>query len=675
MLSRKTKLALAMGMLLCFTITALGCSAPGQAPAQSGSRWGVMVDNGVHWLRTPEGKPFYSKGVNTINGGKRDARRQANQAFYWGRYFASLQQWRAHTRARLIDWGFNTRGAWSDISPEFELPLMVELDLGRLSGILWDDPFDPKKPAVTLQHALTLTAVYRKDPRLIGYFTDNEVGWWNAPLFRWYLRKGWENHTKRRLWRVLYKQYQGRWDLLLEDWIPQGSLASFAQLKRAGAELKLRPGSHGIGVVNRFTFLCARRYYELVNQAIRQAHPGALILGDRLPLYYHQDAVRAMADQVDVISTNYNVDTADGWVAPYYFEGLQRLADKPVLVSEFFFAADENRSGNRNVGHLMSVATQAERARGAANAICHFARFPNVVGAHWFQYADEPTGGRDDGEDYNMGLVDIANRPYEGVTEVFRSLNGQLDQVHRLGVARPLDKARIARAHRLIDIGDNSMTDWDKASTRIAGFATPKPHVPFADVHLAWRAQGLYVAILGSNYMELDLLSFDRRFPLAETFQLHVIVEDEEHGHHHYAIHLIPKPSPRHSRGVDKRADVEPRIYRYVDRRPVQRMPSKAHVQALDKPLPHIALESFLPAQWLGFNRLEPGQALRLNVGLVKFYRELTMSFSDRGEPEPMADSHAFRTFVLQDSKARHAYPTRSALIDSACHLGQLHEI
>ena len=60
--------------------------------------------------------------------------------------------------------------------------------------------------------------------------------------------------------------------------------------------------------------------------------------------------------------SNYNVDSADGWIADYFFDGLRKLSGgKPVLISEWFFAARENRTGNRNNGHLMTVATQ-ERA-------------------------------------------------------------------------------------------------------------------------------------------------------------------------------------------------------------------------------------------------------------------------------------------------------------------------
>ena len=179
--------------------------------------------------------------------------------------------------------------------------------------------------------------------------------------------------------------------------------------------------------MRRWTGIIAEHYYRLVHDALREADPDALILGDRLPIYYDPVAVRAMVPYVDVISTNYNVDSADGWIARYFFDGLRQLAPRtPVLISEWFFAAHENRSGNRNNGHLMTVPTQAERTRGAIAAAQRFAREPQIVGIHWFQYYDHPTGGRTDGEDYNFGLVDIDDRPYEGLVEAFSRVNPSL---------------------------------------------------------------------------------------------------------------------------------------------------------------------------------------------------------------------------------------------------------
>lgn len=61
----------------------------------------------------------------------------------------------------------------------------------------------------------------------------------------------------------------------------------------------------------------------------------------------------------------------------------------------------------------------------------NFAAFPNVVGTHWFQLYDEPSGGRRDGEDYNMGLIDIKNRAYEELTASLSAANQELDAIHR----------------------------------------------------------------------------------------------------------------------------------------------------------------------------------------------------------------------------------------------------
>ena len=43
------------------------------------------------------------------------------------------------------------------------------------------------------------------------------------------------------------------------------------------------------------------------------------------------------------------------------------------------------------------------------------------VGAHWFQYTDSPLTGRAyDGENYNVGLVDICDNPYDELVDKIR---------------------------------------------------------------------------------------------------------------------------------------------------------------------------------------------------------------------------------------------------------------
>ena len=359
-------------------------------------------------------------------------------------------------RRRLHQWGFNTAGAWSLPPAEIGLPSTPELELGRSVQFVWTDPFDPAIEPVVRRAAVEAVAPYRGNPLRIGYFSDNEIGWWNGPVFMAFLGYPPENHTKRRLVALLQAHYGGDWRAFARDFVPAPQTAGFDDLLATRMAPHLRPGGTGIEVIRVWAGVLAARYYSVMREALRAADPEALYLGDRLPIYYDPDAVRAMAPFVDAISVNYNVDAADGWIAPYFFAGLRDLSGgKPVLITEWFYAAAENRSGNLNrtgvpradaqqrisnnrnrTGHLMTVATQEERARGAGRAARLLAAVPNAIGVHWFQYTDEPPGGRADGEDYDFGLVDVDDRPYEGLVAALRDSNRMARQEAARTVAR-----------------------------------------------------------------------------------------------------------------------------------------------------------------------------------------------------------------------------------------------
>ena len=155
-------------------------------------------------------------------------------------------------------------------------------------------------------------------------------------------------------------------------------------------------------------------------------------------------------------------------------------------------------------------------------ALQNFARRPNIIGTHWFQYYDEPQGGRADGEDYNMGLVDIYDQPYEEIVATFQRTNSLLPGLHaQANHARPhLENApfvTIPRTSRMIDVSDASLTDWDKDRTLMRGFTAEPPYVPFADIYLAWHPNGLYLATIGMDYMHPEDVSYEESFPLSET--------------------------------------------------------------------------------------------------------------------------------------------------------------
>ncbi len=623
-----------------------------------GKGWRTANINGVWWLVDPQGKLFYSKGVDFVNPGLECERGVTEHAFFWANFYPSVDKWRTAVAARLRDWGFNTLGAWCDNSPKIGLPVMVDLELGRCCLFHWHDPFAPKMRKIVMKKARELTAPYRNMPQLIGYFSDNELGWWNSALFIWFLKAPWKNHTKRFLWRMIYNTYGGSWKALLVDWAPRSGAKNFEDLKKAGAALKLRPGGNGIRLADRFMGALARRYYKLMYVAIHAADPRALVLGDRLASYYNQVVIRAMGNNVDAISTNYNVDTPDGWVAPYYFDGLRKLDNKPVLVSEFYFSADRNRSDNLNEdfgkinphrGHFMTVPTQAERAWGAGRALLNFARFPNVAGTQWFQYYDEPLGGRPDGEDYDMGLIDTANRPYRLLTEQFQKLNPVLAQVHEKSLRREAKRSAepgpvlVPRAHYRIDLRDQTLVEWDKEKTLLSGFTAPAPYVPFAEVHLTWRPEGFYLFSLSQDYADPGFLAYRGEFPKSEAFQLHFTVKSKG-VRNHLAIYLIPQKNPSSPGGFK----IDPELFRLENGVCVQKLPTNGRLEKIHESIPRIAIEAFFPAKWFGVDKLKAGMRFKLNIAMMSYFREFTMTWAGKPEERLLSEPDDFREIVLK---------------------------
>ena len=597
--------------------------------------WGLTVENGVHWFVGPNGEKFYGSGVNGVDAGSAPEEVDGRPAYYLWNLYPSIDDWAATIRDRLSKWGFNHLGGWNFCVEKIELPYIANLDLGRLSEALWFDAFDPALPTRVRECADRLTAPHRQLGLRIGYFPDNEIGWWNAALFEWYLSKDWQNHTKRLLWQLLYDRYEGKWPELLRDWVAPGSVDGFKSLRNAGAALKLRPAGGGIKLINDFTFLCAERYYKLMHDGLRAADPQALIFSDRLPIYYSQAAVRAMAPYVDVIATNYDLDGPDGWVAHYFFDGLAALTGKPILVSEFFCAAMENRSGNKNTGHLLKVRSQTERAMVVEKALQNFARCPYIVGTHWFQYYDEPQGGRPDGEDYNMGLVDIYDRPYQEVLASFQSTNPLLPGFHaqaNLSWPRVQDApiVMIPQAAGIIDVTDASLTDWDKEQALMPGFVAEPPDVPFADIYLTWDPNGLYLATIGMDYMNPADVSYEETFPLSETYQLHLLVFLQGQAYH-LAIHFMPNEirfAPDAATNARGSIVMTPYLYTYSADGKVQPF-SGATAQHLKAESPRISCEVHFAPEVFGVPAFVKGMRMQMNIVVISHYRGQEMFWSE----------------------------------------------
>ncbi|MNN34281.1 hypothetical protein D3C81_1480820 [compost metagenome] len=173
-----------------------------------------------------------------------------------------------------------------------------------------------------------------------------------------------------------------------------------------------------------FQRVFAETYFKTISDSLKWHAPNHLLLGGRFGVST-PEAVDACVKFCDVLSFNFYTPTPqDG----HDFSRLRSL-DKPVLVSEFSF-------GSRDRGPfwpgVMEVAKEEDRGSAYAKFLEGAMQEPSIVGAHWFQYLDQPVTGRLlDGENGHFGLVGITDVPYQGFVAAVRKSN--LQRMQQLG--------------------------------------------------------------------------------------------------------------------------------------------------------------------------------------------------------------------------------------------------
>jgi hypothetical protein len=374
------------------------------------------------------------------------------------------------------------------------------LHIGSTAGAPWWDMWNPKIIDRMDQVAREQILPLRNDPRLIGYYSDNEIGWWNGILFKMTLEQAPTSGQRQRLVALLRQTYHNEWSELLRDFEPAPGVEHWQDLDRHGV-LFLRPGGNGIQTERRFLGIVAERYYFLMHDIIRKYDPRALILGDRYQSFYYPEVALACARYVDAVSCNLNASWNDGSFARFYLETLHQLTDKPLVIGEFYMSAQENRSGNRNTrGIYPVVATQKERAAGFRNTLQGLVRIPYVIGADWFQYYDQPTHGRFDGENFNFGLVDIYDRPYEMLTTTASALD-------LAGLKSQPARARLDAAQGVPPAPPNPLGHFEptlalKHWDRERGFVKPVSEFPLADLYVCWNKKAVYLGLYAQDVVE-----------------------------------------------------------------------------------------------------------------------------------------------------------------------------
>ncbi len=623
---------------------AAACTDFGQALT---TRWSLETVGGASWLVTPCGQRFLSLGVNALDGGY-PFREKAGKIYYsWTAFTPTQTAWVDVMRDRFASWGFNSAGGWSLAPQVLRLPTIVNLELGRNAKFHWFDPFAPETEQRMMTLARKLVAPYRDSPYRIGYFSDNEVGWWAGALFVFYSMKPANSATKQRWVETLRRHYSDDWTRFASDFLPPAGVNSWAALLATTEMTRMRPGGAGIHVVREWCGIVAHHYYAVASRAIRAADPNALYFGDRLPIYYDPAAVRAMAPYVDAIATNYNVDASDGWIADYYFDGLRKLSGgKPVLVSEWFFAARQNRTGNRNNGHLMTVDTQAERAAGAAAATENFAAIPEVVGMHWFQYYDHPKGGRPDGEDYDFGLVDINDQPYRQLTSALAIANRRAYEIHGEATA-PTRSGGNVIPYAEIDLGHHSLADWPKPASLLPRLTASPGAVEFGEVYLSWSERGLQLATIGQDYFDIDLLAHDGPFPLVDAYRVELGI-DFGNGPRRFTMFFLPPiTNVRHDYPEMVAKLCAGRAQEAIEHGCTSISGAEAVYFGADQP--RITAEALIPWSAFGIEAPAAGTPVRIETAVTAWERDRWMSLSGRPPDTAMRHPGIWRRMRLGD--------------------------
>ncbi len=407
-----------------------------------GERW---------WLVTPDGGAFLSLGVcnvNPVGDTERGTNRQPYRENVLKKH-GSVEQWTAATRDHFREWGLNTLGDWSSEHLRGAVPYTVELSVspgGWGKGAV-PDFFDPKVAERIRQRGAAVDA-YVNDPWLVGYFLDNELPWAfdyrRLPsLFPGYMAMKPDTPGKQRLVEFFKERYGTTealakvWNVKLADWAALAQLKAMAAADSAKAEVDREA----------FVRLAAGEYFKAAAEGIRSKDKDHLILGCRFVwALVPRPVVQACGDYCDVVTINYYEAGPVGKAALGLTSGISmRLSDdlsfrafyeaaqKPLIVTEFSFRGmDSGMPNTFPPGWLLqpNVATQQDRADKFEQCVTTWLSQPYLVGYHWFEYVDEPRGGRFDGENGNYGLVNIEDEPYRVLADRMSQVNRRVWELH-----------------------------------------------------------------------------------------------------------------------------------------------------------------------------------------------------------------------------------------------------
>jgi agarase len=346
--------------------------------------------------------------------------------------YSYLKKWRDVTIDRMRDWGFTSFGNWVD--PSFyeaeQVPYFANAwiigDFETLSGYknhwgLMPDPFDPlfaERTRVTIDE---LAKKVKGSPWCAGIFIDNEKSWGERTgtveqrygvILDALSKPSDQSPAKKAFSAALKDKYQDiqnlnlAWDQDFVSW----------QAFEAGSQFT----SFTDAMVNDLSMLLealGEQYFIVVHNTLEKALPNHLYMGARMANWGMPDEIiKASLKYSDVLSFN----IYEEGVQDHAWKFLEKV-DLPTVIGEFHIGTATD-SGLYNPG-IVHASDQADRAKMYKEYMQSVLNKPYMVGAHWFQYVDEPLTGRSfDGENANIGFVSVADVPYPELIQAVKDV-------------------------------------------------------------------------------------------------------------------------------------------------------------------------------------------------------------------------------------------------------------
>ena len=179
-----------------------------------------------------------------------------------------------------------------------------------------------------------------------------------------------------------------------------------------------------------FTKIMVRHYVEVVCTEVKKVDKNHLNLGLRYA-WISSELCYEAGSYFDVFSINGYSNPGPPATAE-----LAKRSGKPVMIGEFHFGSTDR---GLPANGIQGAENQAARGDAYRYYIEQGLVRPEIIGMHYFQWLDQPVTGRFDGEDYNIGLVDICNVPYKEFVDAMKLTHERMYQI-AAGKEKPFDK-------------------------------------------------------------------------------------------------------------------------------------------------------------------------------------------------------------------------------------------